>query len=207
LTHSLVSKSQADNLDEHINDSLSIEAYLGRNLIDLGSGAGFPGIPIAIVSANRRIFLIERNQKKASFLLHATNKLKLANTKVLRMGAESLLASDFPQPYEIITRAFGTTKRTTEATKTLMTAPRAKLRMMKTSPFVDYKPLPGQLRITEILLLETKGKDKRRILVTIEKKENAYYSNCQPKRRSGQNHNRHKSGRVLSGHEEKGSFG
>ena len=58
-THNLVSKSQETNLDEHINDSLSIEACLGKNLIDLGAGGGFPGIPIAIVSPNKRIFLIE----------------------------------------------------------------------------------------------------------------------------------------------------
>ena len=190
-THNLVSKSQETNLDEHINDSLSIEACLGKNLIDLGAGGGFPGIPIAIVSPNKRIFLIERSQKKASFLLHTTNKLKLANTKVLEAEVESLLPGSFPQPYEIITRAFGTTKKTIEATKTLMAAPHTKLRMMKTAPFVDYGLIPGQLKTTEILYPETKEKDKRRILVTIEKKENAYHSNCQSKRRSGQNNNRH----------------
>ena len=170
LTHNLVSKSQTNNIDEHILDSLSIQPHLGKNLIDIGSGGGFPGIPIAIVSKDKKIFLIESNSKKASFLLHTTNKLALTNTKVLNIRAEELEPRDFPQPYEVLTRAFGTTNKTTKAIRALMTEPNAKLRMMRTAPFHDLPAHQSQLKITQIINTRTKGKDKQRILVTIGKK-------------------------------------
>ncbi len=171
LTHSLVSKSQTNNLNEHIFDSLSIQPYLGKNLIDVGSGGGFPGIPIAIISEDKKIFLIESNNKKASFLLHITNKLSLKNIKVLNTRVEDLGPKDFPQPYELLTRAFGTTQKTIKATKDLITEPYAKLRMMRTAPFNDYVAQPSQLKVTQIINTKSKGKDKQRILVTIEKKK------------------------------------
>ena len=171
LTHNLVSKSQTNNLDEHISDSLSIQPHLGKNLIDVGSGGGFPGIPIAIVSEDKKIFLIESNSKKASFLLHTINKLALTNTKVLNTRVEELGPKDFPQPYEVLTRAFGTTNKTIKAIKALMTEPKAKLRMMRTAPLNDRPAHQSQLKITQIINTKTKGKDKQRILVTIEKKK------------------------------------
>ena len=171
MTHNLVSKSQTNNLDDHIFDSLSIQPYLGKNLIDVGSGGGFPGIPIAIVSEDKKIFLIESNSKKASFLLHTINKLALTNTKVLNTRVEELGPKDFPQPYEVLTRAFGTTNKTIKAIKALMTEPKAKLRMMRTAPLNDRPAHQSQLKITQIINTKTKGKDKQRILVTIEKKK------------------------------------
>ena len=47
-THNLVSQSQEQNLDYHIEDSLSVFDGVGRVVVDLGSGGGLPGIPIAI---------------------------------------------------------------------------------------------------------------------------------------------------------------
>ena len=169
-THSLVSKSQTRNLDEHIQDSLSIVSYTGKNLIDLGSGAGFPGIPIAIVSKNKKIFLVESKTKKAAFLLNVTNRLQLKNIKVINARAETLLPENFPQPYEILVRALGTTKKIIIAASPLMAAPLTKLRIMKTGPLVDPGALPEELKITETKIIKTKWKDKQHILVTIEKR-------------------------------------
>ena len=167
--HSLVSKSQTKNLDEHISDSLSVEPFLGEVLVDIGSGGGFPGVPIAIASNSRKVFLVESNSKRAAFLLHTTNKLGLKNTTVLNKRAQELLPSDFPAPYEIITRAFGTTNKTIEATKALLLGPGAKLRMMKTEPPNITSILPWGLAVTEINKIQTKEKEKQRILVTIER--------------------------------------
>jgi len=63
-THNLVSKNQATNLEEHISDSLSISPFLGENVIDLGSGGGLPGMPLAITNPDKKFFLIESNTKK-----------------------------------------------------------------------------------------------------------------------------------------------
>lgn len=169
-THNLISKSQTRNLDEHTQDSLSVVPFVEKNLIDLGSGAGFPGIPIAIVSKNKKIFLVESRTKKAAFLLHVTNRLQLKNTKVINARAETLLPENFPQPYEILARALGTTKKIIIAASPLMSAPLTKLRIMKIGPLVDPGALPNELKITETKTIKTKWKDKQHILVTIEKR-------------------------------------
>ena len=73
-THNLVSKNQATNLEEHISDSLSISPFLGENVIDLGSGGGLPGIPLAISNPDKNFFLVESNTKKKRVPLECFNK-------------------------------------------------------------------------------------------------------------------------------------
>lgn len=74
-----------DVLIKHFIDSIySINFYDFNNKIiaDLGSGAGFPGIVLAIIFPNSKFTLIESNGKKCSFLLEVINQLKLANVEV-----------------------------------------------------------------------------------------------------------------------------
>lgn len=76
----------------HFLDSLAPVAFSivseGRRLIDVGSGAGFPGIPIAIVRPDIQVTLCEVRQKKAQFLKEVMNKLGLENVQVLCQRAE-----------------------------------------------------------------------------------------------------------------------
>ena len=74
----------------HLLDSLSVLRELppGR-LADIGSGAGLPGIPIAIAEPDRPIVLLEANQKKGSFLRQAVIELGLANSTVQVERAET----------------------------------------------------------------------------------------------------------------------
>ncbi len=65
-----------DELAPHLLDSLSLLPYLGADLIDVGSGAGFPAIPLAIASG-RPITMVETTQKKALFLRRALDELEL----------------------------------------------------------------------------------------------------------------------------------
>ena len=65
-------------LRRHFLDSLSINTYLsGRNIIDVGSGAGFPGIPLAVFNPDKQFTLIDSNGKKTSFLFQARMTLDL----------------------------------------------------------------------------------------------------------------------------------
>ena len=57
-THNLISKGETQNLEEHIADSLSVAHLLSKNILDLGSGNGFPGIPIAITNPQKKVFLV-----------------------------------------------------------------------------------------------------------------------------------------------------
>ena len=61
----------SEMLGRHLLDSLSINSYLrGKNIIDVGSGAGFPGIPLAIFNPRKQFTLIDGNGKKTRFLFH-----------------------------------------------------------------------------------------------------------------------------------------
>ena len=87
-THNLISKAQASKFDEHIDDSLSVFEDVGRVLVDIGSGGGLPGIPIAIKGPNKQIVLVESNSKKAAFLLNTKNRLDLKNVTVINARIE-----------------------------------------------------------------------------------------------------------------------
>ena len=166
-THNLISKSQATNIKEHIEDSLSIAHLLGRNIMDLGSGGGFPGIPIAITCPKKKIFLVERKQSKAAFLLNTTIQLGLENIQVISKDSKKLSPDSFPSPIEIVTRAFGSPLKTIEATKGLLKASKNHLKLMKTHPPEGLEDIPENYLVEKIEEIDLKGKDKGHILVTI----------------------------------------
>tara|TARA_B100000405_G_C16714563_1_gene420362 strand:+ start:1710 stop:2279 length:570 start_codon:yes stop_codon:yes gene_type:complete len=168
-THNLVSKDQSNNLQEHIEDSLSVFNHTGPAVVDIGSGGGFPGIPIAIKGPERRVVLVDSNQKKTSFLLNSVNKLGLKNVTIINARIEDVDPSELPQNYELIARALGTIQHIIGLTKNHLKNPNTKLKLMKTKEQMeDEKPPPGYT-IKKIHKLPSKEKDKERILVTIEK--------------------------------------
>jgi len=79
---------------KHFLDSLTVALALprpimtGRNLLDIGSGAGFPGLPLKILFPEIHLVLLEATSKKAAFLEHITSALNLSETAVLAMRAE-----------------------------------------------------------------------------------------------------------------------
>ncbi len=75
----------------HVADSLAIVPHLGGAfpLIDVGSGAGFPGIPLAILFPDRPVTLLESTGKKARFLEAAVRELGLARARVVNLRAET----------------------------------------------------------------------------------------------------------------------
>jgi 16S rRNA (guanine527-N7)-methyltransferase len=77
-------------LTRHVLDSLSVAPWLrGERIADLGSGAGFPGIPLAIVEPERHFALIEATGKKADFLRHVAGEIRLANVEIVQTRAEA----------------------------------------------------------------------------------------------------------------------
>lgn len=89
----LVSRSDPDWIAEHLLlDSLLFLRLLPsdtQTVADLGSGAGIPGVPIAIVRADARLTLIESRQKRVSFLSAVVRELPLSNVRVVGRRAEA----------------------------------------------------------------------------------------------------------------------
>jgi 16S rRNA (guanine527-N7)-methyltransferase len=83
-------RDRPSQLTKHVLDSLSVRPFLrGARIADVGSGAGFPGIPLAVVEPARRFVLIESTGKKCRFLEHVRDALALANVEVVQSRAES----------------------------------------------------------------------------------------------------------------------
>jgi len=163
----LISRKQENNIDNHIRDCLSASPFLSSNIIDLGSGGGLPGIPLAITNPKKKIYLVEASQKKCSFLLHTKNQLELANLSVINERGENLQPGNFNTPLDIITRAFGSAAKTIKTTEKILENPQNLLKLMKTDEALKEEKLPKNYEIKKIEDLDSKGKDKRRILVTI----------------------------------------
>jgi 16S rRNA (guanine527-N7)-methyltransferase len=83
-------RDRPSQLTKHLLDSLAVLPYLqGTRIADVGSGAGFPGIPLAIVEPHRHFSLIESTGKKCRFLEHVRDELGLRNVEVVQSRAES----------------------------------------------------------------------------------------------------------------------
>lgn len=83
-------RERAEQVTKHVLDSLSVRTYLrGTRIADVGSGAGFPGIPLAIVEPRRHFTLIESTGKKCRFLEHVRDALGLDNVEIVQARAES----------------------------------------------------------------------------------------------------------------------
>jgi len=105
-TYNLTSvRDPKDMIPVHIFDSLVVADYIkGENCLDVGSGAGLPTIPLAIMQPDRKFMAIDTNGKKTRFIQHAIIELGLKNAKVSQARIESW-KSDIKYD-AIISRAF-----------------------------------------------------------------------------------------------------
>lgn len=86
-------KTDSEIIIKHFLDSLLFSKVLPENVqtvADIGSGAGFPGIPIKIVKPSLKVFLIEPTKKKAVFLRHICNRLDLHNIEIIDKRVEDI---------------------------------------------------------------------------------------------------------------------
>lgn len=96
-----------DMLTAHLLDSLSLAAYIKADrIIDIGSGAGFPGIPLALTFPEKQFVLLDSVGKKTAFLLQAVTTLKIKNITVVQSRVEDYQPDRCFEA--LVCRAFGT---------------------------------------------------------------------------------------------------
>jgi 16S rRNA (guanine527-N7)-methyltransferase len=94
-----------DMVTHHLLDSLAVHPELhGTAIADVGTGAGFPGLPLAVLNPERRFTLIDSAGKKIRFVSHVAHALGLTNVEGLHTRVESLRPE---KPFDtVVTRAF-----------------------------------------------------------------------------------------------------
>jgi 16S rRNA (guanine527-N7)-methyltransferase len=87
-------------LTHHLLDSLSVAPFVqGSTVADVGTGAGFPGLPLALIAPQRRFVLMDSNGKKQRFVAHAARTLGLANVEPLHARVEEVRPA---QPFDTV---------------------------------------------------------------------------------------------------------
>ena len=153
-------------LRKHLLDSLSAQPYLrGGRVADVGTGAGFPGLALAVVNPQRRFTLIEATGKKARFVEQTANRLKLENVQVVHARAESY------RPFElfdtVVARALSSLADFAAYAGHLC-APDGRLLAMKGKrPEEEISALPKSVRLIAVHRLKVPGLDDERHLVEL----------------------------------------
>lgn len=99
----LVSRRDLGRLrDRHVLDSLSLLPWWHGSLADVGSGAGLPGVPLAIARPESPVTLVERSERKARFLQHVIIELALDNVELVEADVRE------PLPGSLAKRRFAT---------------------------------------------------------------------------------------------------
>lgn len=157
-------------VDKHLLDSLAMHAHVDTGngvgtLADLGSGAGLPGIALAIVKPGLRVTLVESNGKKARFLREAVRRLELPNVYVAQSRIEAL---DQPAAFDAITaRALASLPMIIELGGHLL-KPHGRLLAMKGGrPAAEIAALPPGWTLQAVHRLQVPGLDAERHLVVV----------------------------------------
>ena len=161
-------RDPVDMIAQHLLDSLTLVPHLeGRsNLADVGSGAGLPGIPVALVRPDLRVTLLESNQKKAAFLRQAKLELGLENVEVQAVRAETYKPETLFEA--VVSRAFAELDEFVRLSGHLV-APRGVILAMKgLYPYEELTRLPTNCSVREVIPLDVPQLDATRHLVVLE---------------------------------------
>ena len=155
-------------VSRHLLDSLSVQPFVfdaGDNWLDVGSGGGMPGIPLAILFPERRFTLLDSNGKKTRFLTQVKLELKLANLEVIHSRVEAFKPE---QPFSgIVSRAFSSLEDFANWTRHLGDGQSQWLAMKGVHPDDELQALPADFRLAATHVLKVPGCQGQRHLLIL----------------------------------------
>ena len=155
-------------VSRHLLDSLSVVPYVaagGDTWLDVGSGGGMPGIPLAILFPERRFTTLDSNGKKSRFQTQVKLELKLANLDVVHSRVEEFQPA---QPFAgIVSRAFSALADFADWTRHLGDAETRWLAMKGQYPREELAALPADFRVEAEHALEVPGCQGQRHLLIL----------------------------------------
>jgi 16S rRNA (guanine527-N7)-methyltransferase len=156
-----------DMVSLHILDSLAILPYIQPDRVaDIGTGAGLPGIPLAIFLPDCRFTLVDSNSKKTRFVQQAVLELQLKNIEVVHSRVETLQPAQLYST--VITRAFASMADIINLTGHLLADDGVLLAMKGQQPDAELAELTAAYSVIPII---TPGINAERCLIRVEKPE------------------------------------
>jgi len=149
-TYNLVAPRERNFLlTRHLLDSLSIAPWLKPgSLLDVGTGAGLPGLPLAIIKPEMEVTLLDSAGKKIRFVRHVGRTLKLANIHPLQQRIEDMVPS---QAFANITsRAFASLKEFVEIARPYTDEATRLLAMKGAYPGPELEELPDWVNVEQV---------------------------------------------------------
>lgn len=155
-------------VSRHLLDSLSVVPFVaeaGDNWLDVGSGGGMPGIPLAILFPERQFTLLDSNGKKTRFLTQVKLELKLTNLQVIHSRVEEFQPE---VPFAgICSRAFSSLEDFSNWTRHLGNGDTQWLAMKGVHPDDELQALPADFRLTATHVLKVPGCQGQRHLLIL----------------------------------------
>ena len=151
-------------VSHHLLDALAILPHVGAGpLLDVGSGGGLPGIPLAIARPDLSVTLVDTVQKKAAFLQQVAIELELKSVAVHHARVEEMRG----QYAQISSRAFAELARFVSLTRHLLAPGGRWLAMKGALPDDEFEALPAGSEVEAIIPLVVPGLDAERHLIIL----------------------------------------
>lgn len=157
-------RDPAQAISHHLLDSLAILPHVGDGaLLDVGSGGGLPGIPLAITRPQLPVSMVDTVQKKATFLRQASIELGLKNVAVYHARVEEMSG----QYAQISSRAFSELGMFVSLTRHLLAPGGRWLAMKGVRPDDEIRALPEGVVVEQVIQLDVPGLDAERHLIIL----------------------------------------
>ncbi|HKS15150.1 MAG TPA: 16S rRNA (guanine(527)-N(7))-methyltransferase RsmG [Pseudomonas sp.] len=155
-------------VSRHLLDSLSVMPFIhsgSESWLDVGSGGGMPGIPLAILHRDKQVTVLDSNGKKTRFLTQVKMELKLDNLQVIHKRVEEFRPE---QPFSgIVSRAFSSMENFTNWTRHLGDTQTAWLAMKGLHPADELVALPADFTVESERALTVPGCQGQRHLLIL----------------------------------------
>jgi 16S rRNA (guanine527-N7)-methyltransferase len=165
--YNLTAVRQAPRMvSQHLLDSLAVAPHVATaTILDVGSGAGLPGVPLALALPDSRVTLLDSNHKKAAFLKQVVMELKIDNAEVVCERVEAWKPAGLFAV--VISRAFSDLNELVSLAGRHVAAGGRLLAMKGVYPYEEIAQLAGGWRVLEVIPLTVPGLRAQRHLIAV----------------------------------------